>query len=166
MKAFFTLTVIISFSAAVFAQTEQAWYQVQFDPADTYLQVLKKAGVIEAGQGSPGAGWMTERDFEKYSPFYSLMVLAEESRPIIPFTVSSGPDTLGQVLEVYSLPPQVESVRGLGYDGEYFYIADADINNEKIHKLDPNNNFAVVKTFPSPGPGGFLRWGASCWPIP
>jgi hypothetical protein len=160
MKFFTILAIVLSSVSILLGQTSQTWYKVQFDDENVYLQILEKAGEIEAEPQSPGVGWMTENNYRRYASRFELTVIEREKRPVVPLRLPVAPDSIGQVLATYPLPPQVESVRGFGYDGQYFYIADAEINNEKVHKLDPNNNFNVVRTYPAPGTSP-LPWGVA-----
>ncbi len=161
MKFYTVIMAILCSISVLFGQTSQTWYQVQYDKENIYLRILEKAGEIETGTNLPGVGWISEKNYQRYSPHFQFTVVGQEERTITSPIVPAVPDSLGQVLAIYPLPPQVESVRGLAYDGEYFYLADAEINNEKIHRLDPNNNFAVVHTFPAPGGSSVLPWGVA-----
>ncbi|RQW07503.1 MAG: hypothetical protein EH225_01720, partial [Calditrichaeota bacterium] len=159
MKIFTIFVLVFCLISLLLGQTSQTWYRIQYDPENIYLQILEKAGEIEVERGLTGIGWMTERNYNRYVSHFQLTFIEQQSRLSVQPPLPAVPDTIGQVLATYSLPSEVESVRGLTYDGEFFYIADADINDEKIHKLDPKNNFAVVNTFPAPGGGSALPWG-------
>jgi len=156
----FLLLLILTFFS--FAQNTQTWYKIKYNNNDEHLQSYVQAGIIESDMTNPEIGWIKQNNYQKYSTYFDLVKLDEEIRIIQSYSSKVNPDSIGQVLETYILPPQVESVRGLGFDGKYFWIADADINNEKIHKLDPNNNFSVLHAFVSPGPGSLLPWGVAC----
>ena len=162
MKLNFILIVLLMLTFFSFAQNTQTWYKIKYNHNNNYLQSYVQSGIIESEINNPNIGWIKKDYYQKYSKYFNLIKLDEENRIIKPYSVKLNPDSTGQVLETYILPPQVESVRGLGFDGKYFWIADADINDEKIHKLDPNNNFAVLHTFVSPGPGSLLPWGVAC----
>ena len=131
-------------------------YRVQYDTDNLRVRLLERAGEIEADRSSPGAGWMTPADYRRHASHLPIRKTGEDLRPR-----RSGPDTLGQVIGTWPLPAEVQSVRGLAFDGRYFFLADAQTNNEKIHKLDPADNFRVVTTFPAPGGTSALPWGVA-----
>ncbi|NIT55867.1 MAG: hypothetical protein GWN00_06425, partial [Aliifodinibius sp.] len=156
----FTIVLISFFSAiSLYADEYQEWIRVQFDPNIAQIQMLVQDGTIEAESNHAKQGWMLESNYRRYSKHFSLQRLASELREVEPHQISISPDSLGQVLATYPMPPEVQSERGLGYDGTYFYVVDADFGNEKVYKLDPNNNFAVVSSFSSPGSGTKIPWG-------
>ena len=162
MRLSIIILMILIVPLFIIAQDNEIWYKIRYNNNDEHLLSYVQEGKIEADRNNPGIGWIKKSNYQKYSNYFELIKLDEENRTIKPYSAKLYPDSIGQVLETYILPSQVESVRGLGFDGKYFWIADADINNEKIHKLDPGNNFSVVHTFVSPGSGSLLPWGVAC----
>lgn len=161
MKVFSIFFAVLIFSASLLGSGNQKWMQVRFDQNNQVLKALTKEGIIEIEESVNNTGWMTEKNYYYYKEFFNLQLLDAEIRPILPPQISQK-DSVGQVIAVYPLPPAVESVRGLTYHGGYFYLVDAKYNSEKIHRLDPNDNFSSVKTFPTPSNGGsVLPWGAA-----
>ena len=150
-----SLLTIISLNAAEY----QEWVKVQFNPNIIQIQFLVQDGTIQAETSDAGQGWMLSKDYNYYSSYFNFQKLDTEVREVIPLNIPTAPDSVGEVLAIYPMPPGVPSERGLGYDGTYFYIVSAQTNNEKVYKLDPNNNFAVVNSFTSPGTGSKLPWG-------
>jgi len=161
MKIISTLIVLI-LPFFLFAESSEIWYKIKYNTNNQRLLSYIQEGIIEADLENPETGWIKENNYQKYGSYFDFQKIDENIRTVMPLTAKMNPDSIGQVLEIYSLPATVQSVRGLTFDGQYFYIADADINNEKIHQLDPNNNFNVVNSFISPGFGSLLPWGLAC----
>lgn len=151
------------FHLFLFAQPSQKWVEVRFDASLPYLKMLQTAGIIDSEHEGAGQGWMLQRDFERYAAHFSLEKLQESERPFIPLSTPavSEDDTLGQILLMQLLPPAVEGAIGLGYLNEHLYLSDFSINDEKIYRIDPANNFQVVNTFPAPGAGSKNPWGVA-----
>jgi len=162
MKALFTILIFLLVPFFVLAGSGENWYKIKYDVNNLRLISYVHEGIIEADLENPGTGWMTKKNYHHYASFFDLEVIDKKNHIQIPINSKISPDSIGQVLAIFPLPVQVESIRGLGFDGKYFWIADAKTNSEKIHKLDPNNNFNVVHTFTSPGPGSLLPWGVAC----
>lgn len=159
MKSSFILVfgflAVVTLNAAEFRE----WVKIQFDPDIPQIQLLVQDGTIEAESPHAGQGWILADDYSYYSNYFSIQKLASEMREVRPLEIGFSPDSVGEVLATYPMPPGIPSERGFGYDGTYFYVVSAQTNNERIFKLDPNNNFAVVSSFPSPGVGSHLPWG-------
>lgn len=159
MKSFFIVLISLLAFISLKAAEYQEWINVRFDPSIVQLRLLVQDGTIEAPSNDANQGWMLASDYAYYSNYFDLQKLASEMREVKPIQISLSPDSVGEVLATFPMPPGVPSERGMGYDGTYFYVVSAQTNSEKIFKLDPNNNFAVVSSFPSPGTGSHLPWG-------
>jgi hypothetical protein len=158
MKCTFAVISAILLAGTVNAED---WIKVEFDPVNPKILVLVKSGVIESESENSKQGRMLLNDFNYYVQYFNLQPIKKETRQPNPFQLSSSPDSLGEILAIYPMPPQVQSERGMAYLDGYFYIADARTGAEQIHKLDPGDNFRVVKSFLSPGPGSLLPWGVA-----
>jgi hypothetical protein len=159
MKSSFFVIISLLASTTLGATEYKEWVKIQFDPGIDQIQLMVLDGTIEPELADANQGWMLSKDYDHYSKYFNLQELGTESRKVIAPNIPSSPDSVGEVLAIYPMPPGVPSERGLGFDGTYFYVVSAQTNNERVYKLDPNNNFAVVNSFPSPGTGSKLPWG-------
>ncbi len=154
-----TILALLFIFSAGFTAPAQMRCLVHFDPAAPETVPLLKAGIIDPAGAS--RGWMLERDYQRYSERLRLQVLKREPATFRRPAAAGIADSIGQVLEIYPLPPAVDAAIGLGYHGGYFYLSDFSYNNEVIYKLDPQNNFAVVNTFPAPALSTLYCWGVA-----
>ena len=164
MKSIYCWGLFILLNLSLFAQQSQTWVKVQFDPSLPYLQMLQDAGIIDSEREGAAQGWMLRRDFERYTAAHIPLEMRQEAeRPFVPLhlTAVAEDDTLGQILLMQLLPPAVEGAIGLGYLNDHLYLSDFTINDEKIYRIDPANNFQVVNTFPAPGAGSKNPWGVA-----
>ncbi len=157
MKKSLLFIVLFCLAYTAYAAISQTRLHIQYDQKNPRIEMMVRAGVIESD--SPGTGWILPADLENLQKITQVKVLSEETRNVTPLTISQFGDSLGQVIAIYQLPPAVHSAIGLGYQDGYFYLSDFTINNEVIYKLDPNDNFNVVSTFPAPGTGTKNPWG-------
>jgi hypothetical protein len=125
MKVLLKLLILLFIPFIVLAQLSEIWYKIEFNESNLKLLSYAQEGIIEADTNNPGTGWMTKDNFMHYSSHFKLKKLGDESRLIHPIISKINLDSIWQVLAIYPLPFQVESVRGLGFDGEYFFITDA-----------------------------------------
>ncbi|MFZ0390880.1 MAG: FlgD immunoglobulin-like domain containing protein [Calditrichia bacterium] len=152
------LLLVLTLITPIFSNPVLTWHEVEFDAASRELQLLTQAGIIEVENQGDGHGWMTASDYEHFSGRFNFNILKSEKRVVKPLNLNAA-DSLGQVLEQHVLSFPVQTAIGLGYDGEYFYLADFENQEEYIHKLDPNNNFVVKKSFPAPAISFPYCWG-------